>query len=68
MKKFCQGLDQKLKHLMVKKNCIEKIAKIGIKTDDHLPLNKPLKYTTLTIIIKCVLQNDEKLYQKVYLD
>ena len=31
-------------------------ARIGINTDDDLPLNKQLKFPTLTIIIRCVLQ------------
>ena len=31
-------------------------AKIEINTDDNLPLNKPLKFLTVTIIIRCVLQ------------
>ena len=35
-------------------------AKIRINTDDNLLLNKPLKFPTLTIIIGCVLQKDEK--------
>ena len=43
-------------------------ARIGIKTDDDLPLNKRLKFPTLTIIIRCVLQNGEKLYPQIYLD
>ena len=34
------------------KNC----ARIGINTDDDLPLNKPLKFPTLTIIIRFVFQ------------
>ena len=37
-------------------------ARIGINTDDDLPLNKQLKFPTLAIIIRCVLQKDEKLY------
>ena len=41
---------------------------IGINTDDDLPLNKPLKFPTLTIIIRCVLQKGEKLYPQIYLD
>ena len=37
-------------------------ARIGINTDDNLPLNKQLKFPTPTIIIiKCVLQNGEEL-------
>ena len=30
-------------------------ARIGINTDDDLPLNKQLKFPTLTIIIRCAL-------------
>ena len=43
-------------------------ARTGINTDDDLPLNKQLKFPTLTIIIRCVLQNGEKLYPQIYLD
>ena len=39
------------KELFYKKN----YANIGIKTDDDLPLNKPLKFPRLTTIIRCVL-------------
>ena len=42
-------------------------ARIGVNTDDDLPLNKPLKFLTLTIIIRCVLQKDIKLYPQIYL-
>ena len=52
------------KELFYKRN----YAKIGINTDDDLPLNKPLKFPTLTIIIRCVLQENEKLYPQIYLD
>ena len=52
------------KELFYKKN----YAKIGINTDDDLPLNKPLKFPTLTIIIRCVLQEAEKSYPQIYLD
>ena len=43
-------------------------AKIGINTDNDLPLNKQLKFPTLAIIIRCVLQKGEKLYPQIYLD
>ena len=43
-------------------------ARIGVNTDDNLPLDKQLKFPTLTIIIRCVLQKDEKLYPQIYLD
>ena len=43
-------------------------ARIGINTDDDLPLNKPLKFPTLTIIIRCVFQEGTKLCPQIYLD
>ena len=43
-------------------------AKIGINTDDDLPLNKSLKFPTPTIIIRCVFQEGKKLYPQNYLD
>ena len=43
-------------------------ARIGINTDDDLPLNKSLKFPTLTIIIRCVFQKGTKLYPQIYLD
>ena len=43
-------------------------ATIGINTDDDLPLNKPLKFPKLTIIIRCFFQKGEKLYPQTYLD
>ena len=46
----------------------KKIARIGINTDDDLPLKKQLKFPTLTIIIRCVFQKGEKLYPQIYLD
>ena len=52
------------KELFYEKN----YARIGVNTDDDVPLNKPLKFPTLTIIIRCVFQEDEKLYPQIYLD
>ena len=43
-------------------------AKIGVNTDDNVPLSKKLKFPSLTIIIRCVFQNGKKLYPQVYLD
>ena len=42
-------------------------ARIGVNTNDDVLLNKPLKFPTLTIIIRCVFQEDEKLYSQIYL-
>ena len=56
-KRFFLELGQKFKttnggkQLFYEKNC-----RIGVNTDDDLSLNKPLKFQTLTIIIRCVLQ------------
>ena len=52
------------KELFYEKN----YARIGVNTDDDLPLNKPLKFPTLTIIIRCVFQEGIKLYPQIYLD
>ena len=43
-------------------------SRIGVNTDDDLPLNKPLKFPTLTIIIRCVFQEGKELHPSVYLD
>ena len=43
-------------------------AGIGVNTDDDLPLNKPLKLPTLTINIRCIFQEGEKLYPQIFLD
>ena len=52
------------KELFYKKN----YARIRINTDDDLPLNKPLKFPTLAVSIKCVFEEGEKLYPQIYLD
>ena len=48
--------------------CEKNYAKIGVNTDDDLPLNKRLKFQTLTMIIRCVFQNGKKLHPQIYLD
>ena len=55
---------------MVEKNCFMKknYARIGVNIDDDLPLNKPLKFPILPIIIRCVFQEGTKLYPQIYLD
>ena len=52
------------KELFYEKN----YARTGVNTDDDLPLNKPLKFLTLTKIIRCVFQEGERLYPQIYLD
>ena len=41
--------------------------KIKFNSDDDLPLNKPLKFHNMTIIIRSV-KEDGKLYPQVFLD
>ena len=43
-------------------------ARIGVNTDDNLPLNKRLKFPTLIIIIWCVFEKAGKLYPQISLD
>ena len=42
-------------------------TRIGVNTDDDLPLKKQLKFPTSTIIIRCVFQEGKKLYPQIYL-
>ena len=43
-------------------------ARIGVNTDDNLPLNVSLKLPVLTIIIRCVFEENGRLYPQIYLD
>ena len=43
-------------------------AKIGVNTDDNIPLNKKLKFPSLTIIVRCVFEEIGRLYPQIYLD
>ena len=42
--------------------------KIKFNSDDDLPLNKPLKFHNITITIRSVFKEDNKLYLQVFLD
>ena len=42
--------------------------KIKFNSDDNLPLNKPLKFHNMTIIIRSIFQENGKLYPRVLLD
>ena len=42
--------------------------KIKFNSDDDLPLSKSLKFTLMTITIRCVFEEDGKLYPQVFLD
>ena len=43
-------------------------SKIMVNSNDDVPLNKKLKFPTLTIVIRCISQNSKKLCPQVYLD
>ena len=42
--------------------------KIKFNSDDDLPLNKPLKFHEMTIIIRSVFEEGGQLYPQVFLD
>ena len=43
-------------------------GRIAVNTDDVVPLNWTVRFPSLTIIIRCVFQNDRKLCPQIYLD
>ena len=43
-------------------------VKIKSNSDDDLPLNKPLKFHAMTIIIRSVFEKGGKLYPQAFLD
>ena len=47
---------------------VKDFMKIKFNTDDNLPLNKPLKLHLLTIIVRCIFEEDGKFYPQLYLD
>ena len=42
--------------------------KLKFYSDDNLPLNKILKFSVLTIIIRHVFEKDGKCYPQIFLD
>ena len=43
-------------------------TRIKFNSDDNLPLNKPLQFYNMTVTIRCVFSEDNKLYPQVFLD
>ena len=43
-------------------------ARIGVNTNDDIPLNKQIKFPTLIITIRCVFQKGKKLCPQICLD
>ena len=42
--------------------------KMKFDTDDNLPLSKPLQLHLLTIIVRCIFEEDVQFYSQLYLD
>ena len=47
---------------------IQRAIKKKFNSDDNLPLNKQLKFHTITVTIRCVISEDNKFYPQVFLD
>ena len=64
------GMELKKKIKAIKGSKENDYAKDYIKTKfnsgDHLPLNKPLKFHVMTIIIRSVFEEDAKLYSELF--
>ena len=64
------GIKNKIKAINGgKENDYEKdYMKIKFNSDDDLPLNKPLKFHAMTIIIRSVFEEDGNFYPQLFLD
>ena len=63
------GIKNKIEEVSSGKCDYEKdYIKIKFNSDDDLPLNKPLKFHNMTIIIRSIFEEDGKLYLQVFLD
>ena len=63
------GIRDKIKKINSNECDYEKdYMKIKFNSDDDLPLNKSLKFTLMTITIRCVFEENGKLYPQVFLD
>ena len=63
------GIRDKIKEINSNECDYEKdYMKIKFNSDDDLPLNKSLKFTLMTITIRCVFEENGKLYPQVFLD
>ena len=64
------GIKKEIKTINGRKELIyeKDYAKIGVNTDGDVPLNKQLKFPTLTITIRCIFPKDKELDPQIYLD
>ena len=49
-------------------NKIKEYNKLRFSSNVDLPLNKLIEFRMLTIVIKCVIEKDNKHYPEIYLD
>ena len=42
--------------------------KLKFDSDDNLQFNKPLKFPTMSVIVRSVFEEDGKYYHQIYLD
>ena len=70
MKKFFSGIRSEIETINGGKEMFygKDYVRIGVSTDENLPLNKKLKFPMLTIIIRCIFEESGKLYPQIYLD
>ena len=63
------GIKNKIKEVSSGESDYEKdYMKIKFNSDHNLPLNKPLKFHLITIIIRCVFSEVGKFYPQLFLD
>ena len=63
------GIRDKIKEVSSGECDYEKDSmKIKFNSEDDLPINKPLKFHNMTIIVRSVFEEDGKLYLQVFLD
>ena len=54
--------------MVAKELNMEKTLKIRFESNDDLPMNKPIRLPLLTMIIRCVFNEDGKIYPQRFLD
>ena len=65
----CSGIKNKIEAISSGEcDCEKDYMKIEFISDDNLPLNKPLEFHSMTIVIRSVFEGDGKLYPQLFLD
>ena len=54
--------------MALKSESAKGFMKTKFNTDDNLPLNEPLKLHLVTIIVRCIFEEDGQFYPQLYLD